>query len=174
MPLTLKNITATLFTHLTARSTLEEEKLLLNALVSISFDINRLQYYVEMNKVHLSITTEDISSRYSREFLVNMLPSDESWQFQDYKPHLIALLAGQVHIEPEIFKDLQEIWGVIACTELFDVIELFMGMPVTTDFNWQVLGVTKFSVETIDSLEVYTLPLIVLDYLWRLPSEETI
>ena len=171
---TLANITPILFTHLSTRAASENEKLLLGALTSISFDINRVQYYVEGNKVFLNVVTEDISSRYSREFLIDMLPESQRWMFKDYKPHLKALLVGQVPIIPDIFTTLQETWGVIACTELFDIIELFENEPVITDFDWQVLGVTKLSIETSDSCDIFTLPLIVLDYLWQIPSEDTI
>ncbi len=172
--MTLKYITSILFLHLTDRANVAEEKLLVNALRSIDYDLNRLQYYVENGKIYLQINTPNISKRYYREFLITMVTPDSRWMFTDFKPHIKALLTGNAPILPDLFPDLQETWGISACADLFDILELFEAEPVTTDFNWQVLGATKLSVETTDSLDNFSLPLILLDYLWRLPSEETV
>ena len=160
--------------HLKARAMLEEEELLKVSLKFIGNNPERLKYYIQGSKVYMSTATNSLESRYEREFLSSMLLEQYRWMFIDFKPHLMALISGKVPITSEIFLDLQEIWGLEACNNLIDNIIMFQALPVTIDFDWQILGTTKFSIETIDSMNNITLPLIVLDYLWRLPSEDVI
>jgi len=160
--------------HLQARAMLEEEELLKVSLKFIKNNPEKLKYYIQGHKIFVSTSTNSLTARYEREFLSSMILEQHRWMFIDFKPHLMTLISGKVPIISEIFLDLQEIWGIEACNNLMDNIIMFQALPVTIDFDWQILGNLKFSVETVDSMNNFTLPLIILDYLWRVPAEATL
>ncbi len=159
------NITITLMNHLKARVLSGEEENLGAALEYIKYDLERLTYYIENNKIILSFATGSLIVRYSREFMVELLGTLNDLLFIDYKNYLKPLVDGDVELSYAILNELLPSIGVERCNLIENSVKMCQAIELRTDFTWQIVGTSKLFISPNNYEPILELPLDILDYL---------
>ena len=160
------NLTLILLDHLKAQVMLGNADILAKGMDFVDYDPSKLKFWVSNGKIHLSTITGDLSSRYYREFSTDMIISEYRHLFFDFSYLIDAFIQGTVELDLDLLLQLEPKHGTVSCEHLIDIFDIFLETPLKLEFYWQIVGLNTLSIEPKVANKNFTLPTIVLDYLF--------